>query len=64
MEGYIYHTLHDEQTMNTDYSGIGGAYVINEKGERVPEVEIQVEPKPVNLNKFVKPEPKPEPGKE
>jgi hypothetical protein len=50
--------------MNTDYSGIGGAYVINEKGERVPEVEIQVEPKPVNLNKFVKPEPKPEPGKE
>jgi hypothetical protein len=29
------------------YAGVGGCYVINKKGERVPEVEPVTEPEPV-----------------
>lgn len=40
--------------MEDQYSGIGGAYVVNDKGERVPASEATAEPeKPVQLEKFL-----------
>lgn len=38
--------------MEDQYSGIGGSYVINDKGERVPADSVKAD-EPVKLEKFL-----------